>query len=347
MTSSIVLNESAIISQPDPAVTTDHIVVPHSNYTRDESTLEFTIRENEYIQLPNNTNNVSCLLIYKGSELVYHFLDESLHKILNTENQQEFTLLYDKDKNPLWTLVNKDWHGMSLKSNTSNTTILLSNMSPRFKFTLNQQEYYWQLLPSTISLYSLACYSSNSPTQSIAEFKNNQLSILNQHQQSFLCLSAILVNYHVKYLLKSLGNKPEVIQMMLHDNISNPYTIKHQMSTDSPSTRQQHQLEAEEEEDEIASLSSIVVRNYPGHHNLVNNSNDNRWSSSAQSFKSIELDPGFWHCYWGYKFWWSWFPCCMPGGCIDRACIRIRGGHRPKNKPSRTLSKQGYQQQHY
>ncbi|OBZ81666.1 hypothetical protein A0J61_10285 [Choanephora cucurbitarum] len=93
----------------------------------------------------------------------------------------------------------------------------------------------------------------------------------------------------------------------------------------------------EKEEHDVASLSSVY--HYPGHHSLVNPSTI-RWST-PQSFKSIELDPGIWRCWWGYGFWWSWFPCCMPGGCCDRACIHIRGGHQT------TLSRQGWQQQNY
>ncbi|KAI8069771.1 uncharacterized protein B0P05DRAFT_189292 [Gilbertella persicaria] len=88
--------------------------------------------------------------------------------------------------------------------------------------------------------------------------------------------------------------------------------------------------------DESDTLS--FTQHYPGHQSLVG---DTRWS--AQSFKSIELDPGIWRCWWGYKFWWSWLPCCMPGGCCDRVCIRMKG----KKARKRTLSKQGWQQQHY
>ncbi|KAI8375777.1 hypothetical protein BD560DRAFT_391880 [Blakeslea trispora] len=98
----------------------------------------------------------------------------------------------------------------------------------------------------------------------------------------------------------------------------------------------------DEKEDDITSLSSVY--HYPGHHSLVGDASMSaRWSTTTtQSFKSIELDPGIWHCWWGYRFWWSWLPCCMPGGCCDRGCIYIRG-----YPPKSTLSRQGWQQQSY
>ncbi|KAI9366641.1 hypothetical protein BD770DRAFT_433103 [Pilaira anomala] len=134
---------------------------------------------------------------------------------------------------------------------------------------------------------------------------------------TLVLLSGLLVNNHIKTLLKSLGNSDDALQLII----------------DTPKKQQ----DQEEEYDDIASLSSTYPRNYPGHQSLVDD-RGSRWSS-AESFKSIELDPGLWHCWWGYKFWWSWLPCCMPGGCCDRGCIRLK---RHKSK-----SKQGWQQQHY
>jgi hypothetical protein len=83
-----------------------------------------------------------------------------------------------------------------------------------------------------------------------------------------------------------------------------------------------------DEGDDFDDGASSLDRNEADHFPYGSN-NRTRWSSSA-SLKSLELDPGLWRCWWGYGCWWSWFPCCMPGGWCDRAWIKVRGGARRK-----------------
>lgn len=87
--------------------------------------------------------------------------------------------------------------------------------------------------------------------------------------------------------------------------------------------------------DDFDDGASSLDRNEAAHFPYGNNGNRTRWSSSA-SLKSLELDPGLWRCWWGYGCWWSWFPCCMPGGWCDRAWIKVRGGARRKQHHHRS-----------
>ncbi|EIE84686.1 hypothetical protein RO3G_09396 [Rhizopus delemar RA 99-880] len=142
---------------------------------------------------------------------------------------------------------------------------------------------------------------------------------------TFIILSGLIINDHVKNLLKSLGNDPEAIKTILYFNKSH---------------NNQAEYNENDEDEDVGSLSySYHQHHYPGHRSLVEN--EDRWSS-AHSFKSIELNPGVWH--WWHKVWWSCFPCCMPGGCCDRACIKLKGHNSRSN--SRPLSRKGWQQQY-
>ncbi|SAL96313.1 hypothetical protein [Absidia glauca] len=105
-----------------------------------------------------------------------------------------------------------------------------------------------------------------------------------------------------------------------------------------------------DEGDDFDDGASSLDRNEADHFPYGSN-NRTRWSSSA-SLKSLELDPGLWRCWWGYGCWWSWFPCCMPGGWCDRAWIKVRGGahrkqhhHHHHHRSRVTRRMQGWQQQ--
>ncbi|KAG2231884.1 hypothetical protein BDF21DRAFT_497006 [Thamnidium elegans] len=285
------------------------------------STLEYNIKEND--------NSIEYTEIELDNTIIYYYQEpplSSLQPELNEE--QNVLLLYNQAKEPIWKLTNRDWHGMTLIYH--HLIIVLSTTPPQFRFTFNKQFYHWQVVKESLHDYSLKCYVTDTK-QLIAQFDKSKLLLnsiyTNPFKQSedddpfttLVLLSGLLVNNHIKALLKSLGNSHDALQLII-----------------DPQRKQQQQIE-DEEYDEIASLSSAYPRNYPGHQSLVDE-RGSRWSS-ADSFKSIELDPGVWHCWWGYKFWWSWFPCCMPGGCCDRVCIRFK---RHKSK-----SKQGWQQQHY
>lgn len=285
------------------------------------STLEYNIK---------GSDNIEIMEIELNNAIAYYYQEPPLNLLQPDLNEEEnVLLLLNQAKEPIWKLTNRDWHGMTLIY--QHLIIVLSTTPPQFRFTFNKQFYHWQVVKETINHYTLKCYVTDTK-QLIAQFDRNKLLLnsiyTNPFKQSesddpfttLVLLSGLLVNNHIKTLLKSLGNSDDALQLII----------------DTPKKLQQEQ-EQEEEYDDIASLSSTYPRNYPGHQSLVDD-RGSRWSS-AESFKSIELDPGLWHCWWGYKFWWSWLPCCMPGGCCDRGCIRLK---RHKSK-----SKQGWQQQHY
>lgn len=315
-----------------------------------------------HIQTGEKEKKECIILTSNSKKQMYYYQEPSI--LQEAKEQKEEVIFYNQYQKPIWKLINRDWHGMTLIY--QQLTITLSTTPPpQFKFTFQHKVYYWQAFKQ--QPYILKCFEADTK-KLIAQLSQTELlldilpivSVITEETNPFrksslqptennttegvggddpfitlVILSGLLVNHHIKILLKSLGGGPEALEMILGE--APPSTV-------SP----QEQQEEENEEDDITSLSSARQNHYyPGHQSLVEGNQHSRWSSSAQSFKSIELDPGVWHCWWGYKFWWNWFPCCMPGGCCDRICIRLKGTHSSKSSRTRTLSKQGWQQQHY
>ncbi|KAI9485695.1 MAG: hypothetical protein EXX96DRAFT_546087 [Benjaminiella poitrasii] len=371
MSSSILSTTESAISQPAPIPITNNYppALPISPSITDDAnllplSLEFTIRENIPADNFNHTAQISYTVLQSKSsssqnnneDIVYYYQGPPSYAALNRQeesNDQDshinLCLLYDQQKQPLWKLVRRDRHNMSLLYQQQSYS--LSITPPQFRFTFLNQAYHWQLQLTT----GLKCYQTNTNTL-IADFQNDRLSLVQyttsnnpfRQQQNFngsrrddpfttlIILTGLLVNQHIKVILKSLGDGPDVVD---------------------PSKRSDNMIVYEPHGDEymtsgdIASIISVTNRNYPGHQSLVDDFQEqsSRWSSSAPSFKSIELDSGVCHCWWGYTCWWSWFPFCMPGGYCDRICFRRRKNNRPTKvtRSTRTLSKQGWQQQHY
>ncbi|ORE08398.1 hypothetical protein BCV72DRAFT_248855 [Rhizopus microsporus var. microsporus] len=86
-------------------------------------------------------------------------------------------------------------------------------------------------------------------------------------------------------------------------------------------------------------LKSILDFKRPYSHISHNNDNDDdndaySYTSTINTAHSIEISPSIWN--WCHRLWWSCFPCCMPGGCCDRARLKLN-----------PFSRKGWQQQHY
>jgi hypothetical protein len=346
-TSNLVSNDN---SNEQP-IATDYPTAPTilptttSNTLPSSASLQLDIRENVSI------DNHLCTTLSFSNDIYYYFQYQQpqLQQQQQQQKKQEFQeqlLLLNKVKQPLWKLTNQDWHGITIQ-HLQQTAVVLSTTPPQFRFSSNNQMYHWQLT-AAVTFYTLTCYQTD--TKSVIselhqdQFKiyhhttnNNPFRIIIDDPLTTLIISTgLLVRQHINTLLKSLGGN---IQMIIHWNTT---SFNDDVDDDDDD-------DDDEYGDDIASLSSTYPKHhYPGHQSLVD-SNNTRWSSSAQSFKSIELAPGVWHCWWGYTCWWSWFPCCMPGGLCDRACIRIKGHNRKTSTTTttRTLSKQGWQQQHY
>ncbi|KAI8988157.1 hypothetical protein BDF20DRAFT_854174 [Mycotypha africana] len=309
------------------------------------------------------------------SDVLYHFkrppLIDTKEASKNNNIQDEFDILLDKDKRPLWKFKGQNLHGIILASSTidshNNELIQLTTTPPYFKFTIQDSVYFWQIQQQNGSsvAYTLKCFESTNAKFMLAELNSNNTNIISLYTENFckitnpftltattselsslIILSCILLRNHIQHLLLSLGSDTEALQFIL-----NPYH------------HQQYMLDAEgeaedgDDNDDDDYYIDDYTKYYPGHQSLVleasqvrqknnlNNSNtSHRVSTTDNSFKSLELDPGCWHCWWGYKFWWSWFPYCMPGGYCDRYFIKLRG-HRSS---SRIINKtQGYKQQYY
>ncbi|KAI7892862.1 uncharacterized protein EV154DRAFT_503800 [Mucor mucedo] len=299
-------------------------------------------------QASTDFNSDKEYTILSSADTVYYYLEPPTL----TTTTEGVVIFYNGHQKAVWQLTNRDWHGMTLIYQHGFMMVVLSTTPPQFRFSFHKQFYHWQVIHDR-----LQCFETESK-RLIGELDGQtfvlDMTTTNPFRKSaileddpfttLVLLSGLLVHQHVKNLRKSLRSSSKGMDPLGFIMDPPPATINKEPTVFN--NTMYNNEEEEEEEEDIASLSSTYVKNYPGHQSLVDE-RGTRWSS-ADSFKSIELDPGVWHCWWGYSFWWSWFPCCMPGGCCDRACIRLKGQKPAKaRRTTRTLSKQGWQQQHY
>ncbi|KAF7723336.1 hypothetical protein EC973_002084 [Apophysomyces ossiformis] len=245
-----------------------------------------------------------------------------------------YVSLYSAESQRLmWRLINKDWQDMIFQAaDDNNQTISLTTSAAEFSFQWTDQTvYHWRPVPAqqqqSTTDYDLRCYASNGHL--VAEFMTdrtrfvlwptmpNQTNPFRSQQQAiedpfttFLLLSGFLIIEHITFMLRSLGNDTEALRMIM-----DPTTVRKKTPVDD-------------------AASSVDMPYVEDDLSLVHQ----RWSSG--STKSIELDPGFWHCWWGNGCWWTWCPCCMPGGWCDRLWIKLRG--QSQSRPRR----KGWQQQY-
>lgn len=339
------MSSSLDIAAPTPILIVEHYpsapTMTSQTMSISSPTSKYSLKTSRAATEFNKDNNSEYIILSSQDIAMYYYQEPPL-----VQEQQALIAFYNRQQKPIWQLTNRDWHGMTLIY--QHLIIVLSTTPPQFRFAFHKQFYHWQVINENGSEYSLKCFETESK-KLIGELDQHtfvlDMTTTNPFRKSaileddpfttLVLLSGLLVNNHVKNLLKSLGGGTDALKMI----IDPPAAINKEPNVFNT------MYNNEEEDDDIASLSSTYVKNYPGHQSLVDE-RGTRWSS-AESFKSIELDPGVWHCWWGYNFWWSWFPCCMPGGCCDRACIRLRGQKPKARRNTRTLSKQGWQQQHY
>ena len=312
--------------------------------------------------------------------------DNSTHtRVTVPSHLLPYVTLYGPRKQALWSLTSKDWHTMDFASPQLEKVITLTTSTSLFSFLwINRKAYQWRLIPATIGKgqqkqypYDLRCYHDD---KLIAEFVDSRFiqwtteekEKAGQQQQeqqkqkfnimhdiqftSFLLLSGLLIHEHLSSILRSLGDGPEAVQL-----VTDPTFAATAMMDDHDN----------DYDDDYGSLGSFYTGgNVDGEREfadqgLVDGQTAPRagWYSShsgvgghhAGSIKSIELDPGCMRCFWGYGFWWTWCPCCMPGGWFDRLWINCRLRRRKimannNNNTSMSRSRQrrqrGWQQHH-
>lgn len=247
-------------------------------------------------------------------------------KTTTAESMLRYVTLYDMQQHALWSLTSRDWQTLYFSSAPSPHTIVAVHTSPSvFTFTwLDHQHYHWRLVPNQDDGHDLRCYHDDKRTV-IAEITHSGFRFATwstgdekDTRTTFLLLTGLLI----------------------HDFFAN--------------------AEPMEPEDDAASIASSLYYREPSLYcadqGLVDLSKANGIRRGAglergQSIKSIELDPGIWHCFFGQGCWWTWCACCMPGGWCDRLWINCRLGLRHRrNTPSLSRSRQrrqrGWQQHH-
>ncbi|ORY93882.1 hypothetical protein BCR43DRAFT_495498 [Syncephalastrum racemosum] len=247
-------------------------------------------------------------------------------KTMTAGSMLRYVTLYDMQRRALWSLTSRDWQTLYFSSSPSPHTIVAVHTSPSvFTFTwLDHQHYHWRLVPNQDEGHDLRCYHDDKRTV-VAEITQNGSRFAtwsttddNDTRTTFLVLTGLLI----------------------HDYFVNADQM--------------------EPEDDAASIASSLYYREPSLYcadqGLVDLSNANGVRRGAglergQSVKSIELDPGIWHCFFGQGCWWTWCACCMPGGWCDRLWINCRLGLRHRhNNPvlsrSRQRRQRGWQQHH-
>ncbi|KAI8081373.1 uncharacterized protein BX664DRAFT_388367 [Halteromyces radiatus] len=286
--------------------------------------------------------------------------DETQQRLVIPKHRQLYVTLYDNHHLPLWSLIEQDWHTMTLLSRQTPQKYMLMTTST-FSFSWDQRPYQWRMQMAddgtSMDLLCEKCHYDQSkvPIALLTKqatrllfFENNETTmhaipkdvtdhgasssnnpfrslLSDKHRvddlDSFLILSSLLLNDLIHSQLRALGGGKDAMMMMME--------------------RQQQALKEEETIQLTQSRyhqGSVV--NLRDDDDIVVSTHDNnpRWSSTG-SMKSLELDPGIWRCWWGYGCWWTFFPCFMPGGWFDR---RVRRHHH-RSRVTRRM--QGWQQQ--
>ncbi|KAI8992517.1 hypothetical protein BDB01DRAFT_778705 [Pilobolus umbonatus] len=307
--------------------------------------LHLQMRSN--ISIESGNNPIYTVLSYNNADILYYNqLTLSLLNPSTTEETDErqskvdLFFLLDALKNPVGELSHKDWHGIQFNLLKGNMGTSLSTSPPHFSFTWNKTSLYqWQVVTLSANDYMLQLYNKETK-KLVSEFRETEITIestmdgyntnpfrmsqkepLDDPFTTLIISTGLLIQSHVKMLLKSLGGGPDALQMLI----------------DPSNTPIKYPTDTKYEDDDILGIHSYQYR---GKHGLVEST---RWSTP--SFTSIKLDTSIWNCWWGYDFWWTWLPCCMPGGYCDRLCIKLNGQSTITSK--RTLSKQGWTQQNY
>lgn len=280
-----------------------------------------------------------------------------------------YVSLFDQRQMPLWSVTSKDWYTMTLVSSAQDLSVTLSTSSPPSVFSFawtNGHSYYWRPVPTDQQGYDLRCYDDDKRTvvaeltqegsrfvlwsttatsppiaaaaaaaatattttdeskrQSNSNNPFRSLSITSRSSRdetaftSFLVLSALLIHDHLSWMLRSLGGGADAIRIVTDTGFGG--VGRHE----------------EEEEDGLSVVSSSFYDE--GRASSLYHPDQGLVPAGAitdRSVKSVELDPGMLRCWWGYGFWWTWCPCCMPGGWLDRLVIKCRWGLRRRKHNS-------------
>lgn len=141
---------------------------------------------------------------------------------------------------------------------------------------------------------------------------------------SLLILGGLLINDHVSSLLQSLGGGSDALRVILdpefsrggiNESTGSSITRPMESISDPYVSRGRHHPNIRQHLDDASSIAYTDGPDENGYRN-----------SSRYSVKSIELNPGCFRCYWGYGFWWTWCPLCVPGGWCER--VLCGGGRR-------------------
>jgi hypothetical protein len=167
--------------------------------------------------------------------------------------------------------------------------------------------------------------NTHNPFKNTSRASTLQVSHFASHPfTSLLILSGLLINDHVSSLLQSLGGGSDALRVILDPEFSRGTSIDLTGSSitrpmesisDPYISRGRHHPNIRQHLDDA---SSIAYTDGPDENGYP--------SSSRYSIKSIELNPGCFRCYWGYGFWWTWCPLCVPGGWCER--VLCGGGRR-------------------
>ncbi|KAI9322859.1 hypothetical protein BX666DRAFT_1899021 [Dichotomocladium elegans] len=263
-----------------------------------------------------------------------------------------YVTLYDEQKRAVWSLASRNQHAFNFIAQNHQQQYHVSLITTTLSFQwINGQTYRWRVIPcSTGASYDLRCY----------------------YQDGKLVAEFLAGNRFIAWAHTAIENKTNPFRQPVASNTTHAKDSENNDQHDAHGSDRQNDLlntflllsglllldnigstvamatHIDAEEDDTTSMTSSMYYADQGLVDAVPTSG--RWYSVG-SVKSIELDPGLMHCWWGIGCCWSWCPCCMPGGWCDRlrwGLLQRKRDDRQTNALSRSRQqrrRQGWSQQ--
>ncbi|KAI9030886.1 hypothetical protein CLU79DRAFT_715759 [Phycomyces nitens] len=298
------------------------------NLPEKEPLVKFVLHNNVYI----NETFVGTSVYSSENKVLYHHPTmpyNQNHDLEPSKLSLLGSLLQGTTNDPLWTLVNKDWHDFVYQpSEPFRSSVSLSITSDGLSFEWSDHSYKWLYATNKDAQDILTCYSNHETIASLRYIDDTTELTVWSPTQDTCPFSPI----------SSPGNLPSV-DITAHNPNHSPVPSFRSLPAQLPEPLSQltsllvltalvileHNTLPQIclcSPDDMASISSS-----PNSSALTSLYGPNRGLVvRADSLKSIEIHPD------RHRVWISWFPCCLPGGWLDFLWIKWCGPRKKERK---------------